>query len=337
MPVPTLAEVLKQSGWTQAQIDALDAQAQTGLTNFVTGIYQTAEQKEQAAAESAKKAEEERVAAKAAQDAAELAQRANKEFYDTTIMPSLTGWEDKEKALQTEIANANARAAFYEAQNKGAKDGGFIAADAPGFVAPVAGTPGRDGQGKFVAGGPGGTPGSPTFTMEQVRDGLGGTMGTLTDIQWKYQRLYGTPMPVAPTELVRQAEAQKMNPADYAAKTFNFQAKEQELVARQEEEKKAKWLAEATAPLQEQLKQKDKDWQAKLDEKAKAVAELGGNNPDVRRAAISNYSEVKKAVTEGTRKDPLSYASREERQVAMRQQIQADVAANEEAKQGVAA
>ena len=171
MPVPTLAEVLKQSGWTQAQIDALDAQAQTGLTNFVTGIYQTAEQKEQAAAESAKKAEEERVAAKAAQDAAELAQRANKEFYDTTIMPSLTGWEDKEKALQTEIANANARAAFYEAQNKGAKDGGFIAADAPGFVAPVAGTPGRDGQGKFVAGGPGGTPGSPTFTMEQVKIG----------------------------------------------------------------------------------------------------------------------------------------------------------------------
>ena len=91
MPVPTLAEVLKQSGWTQAQIDALDAQAQTGLTNFVTGIYQTAEQKEQAAAESAKKAEEERVAAKAAQDAAELAQRANKQFYDETIMPSLTG------------------------------------------------------------------------------------------------------------------------------------------------------------------------------------------------------------------------------------------------------
>jgi len=330
--MPTTAEILKASGFTDEQIAALDARAITAFNTVLT----TAEQERTAAAESAKKAEEERVAAKAAQDAAELAQRANKQFYDETIMPSLTGWEDKEKALQQEIINAKALASFYETQNKAAKESGFIAADAPGFVAPVAGTPGRDGQGKFVAGGPGGTPGSPTFTMEQVRDGLGGTMGTLTDIQWKYQRLYGTPMPVAPTELVRQAEAQKMNPADYAAKTFNFQAKEQELVARQEEEKKAKWLAEATAPLQEQLKQKDKDWQAKLDEKAKAVAELGGNNPDVRRAAISNYSEVKKAVTEGTRKDPLSM-SREERQSEMRKQIQADVAVNEEAKQGVAA
>jgi hypothetical protein len=36
----------------------------------------------------------------------------------------------------------------------------------------------------------------------------------------------------------------------------------------------------------------------------------------------------------GKRKDPLSYASREERQSEMRKQIQADVAVNEEAKQG---
>ncbi len=332
MPM-TVAEILKASGLDDAAIASLDAKVLAGFN----GVLTTAEQERTAAAESAKTAEAERMAAKDAQDAAELAQRANKQFYDETIMPSLTGWEDREKALQQEIVNAKALASFYETQNKAAKESGFIAADAPAFVAPVTGTPGRDGQGKFVAGGPGGTPGSPTFTMEQVRDGLGGTIGTLTDIQWKYQRLYGTPMPVAPTELVRQAEAQKMNPADYAAKTFNFQVKEQELASRQEEEKKAKWLAEATAPLQEQLKQKDKDWQAKLDEKAKAVAELGGNNPDVRRAAISQYSEVKKAVTEGTRKDPLSYANQEERRAATRQQIQADVAANEEAKQGVAA
>ena len=334
--MPSLAEV-----WTATGIDINSEPYKTLLadakvTSAFNGVLTTAEQKEQSAQDAVKKAEADLAAAKSAQDAAELAQRANKEFYDQTIMPSLTGWEDKEKALQQEIANAKATAAFYEAQNKAAKESGFIAADAPAFTAPAIATPVRGADGKFVAGAPGGTPGSPTFTMEQVRDGLGGTMGTLTDIQWKYQRLYGQPMPVAPTELVRQAEAQKMNPADYAAKTFNFAQKEQELVARQKEEEKAKWLAEATAPLQEQLKQKDVDWQKKLEEEAKKISERGGNNPDVRRAAISNFPEIKKAVAEGTRKDPLSM-TREERQVEMRRQIKADVAANEEAKQGAVA
>jgi len=55
--------------------------------------------------------------------------------------------EDKEKALQQEIITPKALASFYETQNKAAKESGFIAADAPGFVAPsLPGTPGRDGQ-----------------------------------------------------------------------------------------------------------------------------------------------------------------------------------------------
>jgi hypothetical protein len=330
--MPTVAEILKSSGLTDEQIAALDAKAMTAFT----GVLTTAEDERKAAMEASKKAEEERVAAKAAQDAAELAQRANKEFYDSTIMPSLTGWEDKEKTLQTEVANAKALAAFYEAQNKAAKEAGFVAADAPKFEIPAVPVAPRDPSGKFVANAPGSTPGSPTFTIEQVKDGLGSTLGTLTDIQWKYQRLYGQPMPVAPTELVRQAEAQKMNPSDYAAKTFNFQQKEQELVERQKAEERAKIVAEATAPLQEQLKAKDAEWQKRLEEESKKISERGGNNPDVRRAAISNYPEVKKAVQDGTRKDPLSM-TREERQVEMRRQIQADVTSNEEAKAGAAA
>jgi hypothetical protein len=311
--MPTVAEILAQSGLTPEQISALDAKAISAFD----GVLSTAEQ--------------ERKAAKEAQEAAELAQRANKEFYDQTIMPSLTGWEDKEKALQNEIANAKATAAFYEAQNKAAKEAGFVASDAPKFEVPA-----RNSAGQFVPNTPGSTPGSPTFTLDQVKEGLGGTIGTLTDIQWKYQRLYGQPLPIAPTELVRQAEAQKMNPSDYASKTFNFQQKEQELVERQRAEERAKIIAEATAPLQEQLKLKDKEWQTKLEEEAKKISERGGNNPDVRRAAISNYPEVKKAIADGTRKDPLSM-TREERQVEMRRQIQADVMANEESKSGAVA
>ena len=317
----TVAEILKASGLDDAAIAALDAKVLAGFTGVLT-----------TAAEENKKAEEERLAAKAAQDAAELAQRANKEFYDQTIVPSLNGWEAQEQAMKQEIANAKALAAFYEAQNKAAKESGFIATDAPVFTPAAVVVPGRDANGKFVAGTPGGTPGSPTFTMEQVREGLGNTLGTVTDIQWKYQRLYGTPMPVAPTELVRQAEAQKMNPADYAAKTFNFAAKEAELVARQQAEERAKIAAEAVAPYEQKLKEKDTEWQKKLEEQAKTISERGGNNPDVKRAAISNFPEIKKAVADGTRKDPLSM-TREERQVSMRQDIQKSVAANEEAAQ----
>jgi ATPase subunit of ABC transporter with duplicated ATPase domains len=165
----SVAEILKASGLTDEQIAALDAKA---LTAF-NGVLTTAEQERATAAESARKAEEERAAAKAAQEAAELAQRANKEFYDQTIMPSLTGWEDKEKQYAQEIANAKALAAFYEAQNKAAKESGFIAADAPAFNPTSVVIPARDGNGKFVANSPGGTPGSPTFRMEEVEDRLG--------------------------------------------------------------------------------------------------------------------------------------------------------------------
>ena len=52
MPVPTLGEVLKKSGWTQEQIDALDAKAVNGLNTVLTTASQaeaTAIQKEQEA------------------------------------------------------------------------------------------------------------------------------------------------------------------------------------------------------------------------------------------------------------------------------------------------
>ena len=96
----TLAEVLLKSGWTQEQIDALDAKARTGLTDYVTGIEQTAAQKEKAASELAVKAEADRkaqeaavVAAKAAQEAAELQNRSVKDFWDNTYNPGIAAAE----------------------------------------------------------------------------------------------------------------------------------------------------------------------------------------------------------------------------------------------------
>ena len=87
----TLAEVLLKSGWTQEQIDALDEKARTGLTDYVTGIEQTAAQKEKAAQDLAVKAEADRKeaeaqaeAAKTARAAAEAAERGWTDFRDNT-------------------------------------------------------------------------------------------------------------------------------------------------------------------------------------------------------------------------------------------------------------
>ena len=324
--MPTIQEVLAQSGFSAEEIAALDAKKLAAFGNVLT----TAEQKEQAAKDAVTKAEADLVAAKAAQDAAELAQRANKEFYDTTIMPSLTGWEDKEKALQQEVANAKATAAFYEAQNKAAKEGGFIAADAPGFVAPAAAAPGRDAGGKFVAGTPGGTPGSPQF-IEEFENRLGNGLDNSVWALQEYQRLSGGQfLPDSISNLANEAKAQKLPFKDYVSRKYDFAGKSAALQQKAEAEKADAIAKAAVAPYEEKLKAKDVEWQKKLEEQAKTISERGGNNPDVRREAISNYPDVKKAVAEGTRKDPLSM-TREERQVEMRRQIQADVAVNEDA------
>ena len=186
--MPTVQEILKQTGLSDEQIAALDAKAITAFT----GVLTTAEQKEQAAqqaaqkaeqdrqvaAESAKKAEEERVAAAAAKEAAEVAQRSNAKFYDESIAPALNTWG-------TEKANLEAQAAFYRAQNEAARNAGFVPADAPAFTPQTPAAPGntqpRDGQGRYVAGAPGATPGSPTFTMEAIDQRLG---NGISNIGW---------------------------------------------------------------------------------------------------------------------------------------------------------
>lgn len=331
--MPSVAEILKSTGFTDEQIAALDPKT---LTAF-NGVLTTAEAERTAAAESAKTAEAERVAAKAAQDAAELAQRANKEFYDQTIMPSLTGWEDQQKKYELELANAKNLAEFYEKQNKTAREAGFIATDIPLFTPSANNPAGRSPNGQFVAGTPGGTPGSPTFRMEEVEDRLGKGLDNSVWALQEYQRLSGGQfLPDSISSLAQEASANKLPFKDYVARKYDFSAKSAALQAKAEAEKADAIAKAAVAPYEEKLKAKDVEWQQKLEEQAKAISERGGNNPDVKRAAISQYPEIKKAIADGTRKDPLSM-SREERQVAMRQDIQKSVAANEEAKQGVAA
>ena len=65
--MPTVNEILKQSGLTDEQIAALDAKAITAFT----GVLTTAEQERKTAGEAAAKAEQERLAAQKEAEKAE--------------------------------------------------------------------------------------------------------------------------------------------------------------------------------------------------------------------------------------------------------------------------
>lgn len=313
----TVHEILKSTGFTDEQIAALDARAITAFT----GVLSTAEQAQVAAATASAKAESERQAAQAALEANELVKRSNTEFYETKIIPGITGWEEERNRLLAEKTNNDALVAFYKAQNEGARTAGFVPADAPVFTPPAPVLP-RAGNGQFVA--PGATPGNPTFTMEDVRNGLGSTMGTLADIQWKHEQLYGKPMPVSPTELVRQAEARKLDPATYAATTFNFQAREQELAAQKTKAEQDALRAEIVAAKDKEYADKEAALRAEFAVKERSFAERSGNNGDVRPAVAAKMTEIRRAVENKERPDPLKMNDRE-RRTATRNAIHSEI------------
>lgn len=333
----TVQEALLQSGFTKEQIDALDPRA---LTTF-GGILTSAEQKEkeareaavkaeadrQAAAAAAKQAEEARVAAQQAREAAELEKRSNVEFYETKVMPGLIGYEDEKKALETAKINAEAAAAFYKAQNEAARTAGFVPTDSPAFTPPATPPPNqpRDGNGRFVPG----TSGSPNFVspedfFKRVDTGVYG----IQDIGWKYQSLYGRPIPISPSELVAKADALKLSPMEYAARTFKFAEKEEEqrqaaAKAHDDEIRNA-----AAAEKAKEYEVKEAALRAEFAAKEKERAERMGNNPDVRAAQISKIADVRKAVQAGELPDPLKMTDAQ-RRAATRQQIHKDLSERE--------
>src|SRR5277367_3745420 len=111
----TVAEILKQTGLTDEQIAALDAKAITAFT----GIMTTADQAKADAVAAATKAEADKATAIAEKEKAELEKRSNVEFYETKIIPGLTGWEQERNKLMTDKLNAEAAVNFYKTQNDG--------------------------------------------------------------------------------------------------------------------------------------------------------------------------------------------------------------------------
>lgn len=199
--MPTVQEVLKQTGLSDEQITALDPKVITGVTT----ILSTAQQAEEKAANE---------------------RRLQAQQYDTEIAPALDKWAQEQAVKDAQIA-------FYKTQLEGAKKGGFLPADAP-LTAPATSDVGRDAGGKFVAG-QNPVPGSPQFVAD-FRKEAGAAIGSMLDLTWKYTALYGKPMPDSPTTLIAEANAQRMDPISYAAKKYDFQGKESAIKA--EEAKK---------------------------------------------------------------------------------------------------
>ena len=301
MPAPTLAEVLKQSGWTQEQIDALDANARTGLTNYVSNVYQTAEQKEKAAQELAVKAEADKKAAEtstaatqALKEEAELVNRNVQEFWATTYPAAETEKQAAIQAAETARINAEARAAWLQTQVDGAKAAGYALADLPAFTPPAA--PKAE---------PVKTPGTPSFSQDEFLKRVDRGVYSIQDIGWKYQQLYGTPIPISPSELVAKADAIKLSPMEYAARTFKFAEKD-------EEHRQAVAKAHDDAIAAAKGTEKDAEWKAKLDAqsaefaaKERKMLEDSSTHPDLRQPPGSaKYTELRRATTEGERPDP---------------------------------
>jgi hypothetical protein len=268
----TVEEVLKQSGFTDEQIRALEPKAITAFG----GVLSAAEQE---------------------RTQAEVARRANEQFYEGQIAPSLVAWDEEKSRLDADHARLAAEAAYYREAARAAG----LPMDAPG-VQP------RDGQGRYVAGAPGGTPGSPQFfDVKQVYERAGDAIGTLTDIQWEHQRLFGQPLPISPSELVRKADAVKLDPRTYAARTFGWDAKQQEIAAKQQADHDDKIRREA-----EQAN--DRKW-----------AERIGSNPDIRAPQASRFSDIVRARRANEIPDPLEMNETQRRQ-ATAQMIRKDMA-----------
>ena len=164
--------------------------------------------------------------------------------------------------------------------------------------------------------------------IDDVRRDAATAIGTLSNIQWKYQTLFGKPLPISPTQLISEAQQQKLDPEDYAARKFNFAGREQEIAQQAAKDHDAQITAAATLEEKNRQEAEIAKIRAEYDLKLKNKAEGNGNNPDVHAApGSSKFTEVRKAVAEGAMPDPLKMTDAE-RRAATRRVIHEEISAN---------
>jgi hypothetical protein len=133
-------------------------------------------------------------------------------------------------------------------------------------------------------------------------------MGLIADIQWEHQHLFGKPLPISPTQLIAQADAVKLDPKTFASRTFNFDARRQELQKQEQEAHDNKIRADAVAD-------NDRKWAEKI-----------GSNPDIRRPMENaRMTEVARAARTNPNLDPLNMNDAQ-RRAQTAQMIRAEIA-----------
>lgn len=257
--MPSVQEVLRQTGFSENEIQQIDQRAVSAFSNVLS-------------------------AAEQAREAAELAQRSNVEFYESTIVPSLNSWDAERQQIEAARAKAEQQANFYRA-----------AAESAGIL--PASQPSDEGSGRYVAG----SNGSPTFQPEEFIQRAGQGLAMLSDLQWRHQSLFNKPLPISPSQLIAEADRAGLDPATYADRKFGFAQREQELQKQRQEEHDSQIRQRA-------IEENDRKW-----------AEKTGNNPDVRPAVPSQNVEISRAVQKGTRPDPLLLNDEQRHQTTKRQ------------------
>ena len=333
--MPTIAEVLKQSKFSDEKIASLDADILSALNGYVTNVEQTAQQSAAKAEADRKAAEQSVAAAKAAQEASELADRSWRDFRDNVYNPNITAWETERNTLAKQAADAAAEASFYKTQREAyLKSLNIDPANAPAFT-PAAVDPNaqpnnpngtRDAQGRFV---PGPT-GSPVFDPNAAIGRVGDGINMIQNIMWKYQKLYdGQPLPMSPSELIAKAGQFKLDPMEFAARTFKFAEKEEEQrqsAARAHDESVAKMEREkADAEWKTKLEDREKEFAAK----ERLHAERAANNPEQRIVVSSKIPELQRRVETKELPDPL-LMNENQRRANTAKMIRDQIAANKE-------
>jgi hypothetical protein len=258
-----------------------------------------------------KAAEASEAAAKAAQEKAEYEQRGTKEFWDNTFTPGMAAAEEEKKRLAKIAADALAESAFYKAQRESYLGTlGIKPEDAPVFT-PAAVTP-------PPAVDPNKTPGTPVYSEDAFLKRVDKGVYTIQDIGWKYQQLYGMPIPISPSELVSKADALKLNPMEYAARTFKFAEKEEERRQADARKHDDEIRSAATAERDAAHKSEIEKMQSEFNAKEKLRAEQNSSNPDTKLPPGSaKFTELKKAQAAGERPDPTRMTQDQRRKLTV--------------------
>lgn len=210
--MPTIAEVLKQSGFTDEQIAGMDQKVVQALEGWGTQTISSAEQLKQAA---------------------ELKERQLKDYVGTEINPKLNLWEQEK--VTRDMENAALRRALDEAKAAGYQ--------VPDIQIGKPAEPQRNAQGQFVPNA-NPVPGSPAYlTPAQAIRVQNEAMWAMAE----HMRLKGEPLPDEIEKLLSEADAQKLPFRQYVSQKYGLEAARKAIEDKKNKEREDAIRKEAVA------------------------------------------------------------------------------------------